>query len=105
MVVGGGGGGGGNDVWSREGAVLCSQADLNKSLKMVPKALEPYVLGESVRGWEDGAWGGGGGGGMTFGLVKGQCCVHKLISTNLSRWYLKLSNPMFQVSSQGVEGL
>ena len=41
----------------------CSQADLNKSLKMVPKALEPYVLGESVRGWEDGAWGGGGGGG------------------------------------------
>ena len=24
----------------------CSQADLNKSLKMVPKALEPYVLGK-----------------------------------------------------------
>ena len=33
----------------------CSQADLNKSLKMVPKAHEPYVLGEqSVC-----VWGGG----------------------------------------------
>ena len=28
----------------------CSQADLNKSLKMVPKALEPYVLGEQSVG-------------------------------------------------------
>ena len=24
----------------------CSQADLNKSFKMVPKALDPFVLGE-----------------------------------------------------------
>ena len=74
----------------------CSQADLNKSLKMVPKllnpmfkvssqcgggggemmfCLEPYVLCEQSggRGW----WG------MTFGLKKGQCSQADL---NQSQW-------------------
>ena len=57
----GGGEGWRNDIWSREGAVFtsCSQADLNKSLKMVPKALKPYVLGEQSVCV---SWGGGPGG-------------------------------------------
>ena len=27
----------------------CSQQDLQKALRLVPKALEPYVLGKTVR--------------------------------------------------------
>ena len=44
MCLLGGGEGGGMTIGLEKGQ--CSQADLNKSLKMVPKALEPYVLGE-----------------------------------------------------------
>ena len=64
-----------------------SQADLNKSLKMVPKAREPYVLGEQS------VCVGGRGGGMTFGLEKGQCSQADLNKS--LKMVPKLVNPTF----------